>query len=270
MHVYGSSKSFLKGFRIVGNVAFNNGCLYKPGSMTRGILVGGDAPLEDVVVEENMTDLGGLQLGYTWGTSNKSLIARKNYAQGTSIYYQDRFAFEENTVIGGRPVLWVTQEENGSTANYKIDRNTYYNTEPKYHSPFMLTSGKERKGFSLAGWRKQGFDANSKFRAGRPKRAKVFVRPNKYQPGRANIVVYNWDEKPKVRVDLKDVLKRGQRFRIVSARNFFGPTVVSGTYQGGSVSVPMKGVAPLQPVGMPQYKLPVNEPGFGVFVVLPE
>ena len=91
-----------------------------------------------------------------------------------------------------------------------------------------------------------------------------------FELGRATVVVYNWDRKPKVRIDLKGVLRRGQRFRIVSARNFHGPVAASGTYQGTPVLLPMKHVAPAQPVGMPDYELPVTEPDFGVYLVLGE
>jgi len=269
MHIYGSKKASLKGFRIVGNVTFNNGSLYAPDRRTHGILVGGGAPLDDVVVEENMTRSAGLQLGYTWGALNKNLIVRKNYGVSTSIYFQDHLTFEENTVIAGRPVLRLTQKKDQPLTNFKIDKNVYYNNQKKYF-PFNLKLGEKSESITLADWRKKGFDANSEFHEGQPNGAKVFVRPNKYEPGRAHIIVYNWDEKPTVEIDLKKVLKEGQRFRIVSARNIHGPVVVTGAYEGGSVLLPIKPIKAAQPVGMPNYKVPVPEPRFGVYVVLPE
>jgi hypothetical protein len=221
MHVYGTEKSSLKGFRVIGNAVFNNGRLHAPGRFTRSILVGGGAPVEDVVVEENMTLNAGIQLGYVWGVLSKSLIARRNYSFGMSLYFQDRIVCEENTIIGGRPVLSVVQKEGGSLANHRIDRNVYYNTEPKF-LPFYLMMGKKGGSITADDWHGKGFDANSEIRVGLPKGARVFVRPNKYEPGRANIIVYNWDKAAEVSVDLKGVLKDGQRFRIVSARNFHG------------------------------------------------
>ena len=269
MHVYGSEKASLKGFRVIGNVTFNNGSLYRQGQRTRGILVGGAAPLEDVIVEENMTFSGGLQLGYSSRALNKSLVARKNYTVGASIYFQDHLDFEENTVIGGWPVLTVVQMDGGSLVNHKIDRNVYYNTNTK-HLPFSLMFGAEGQSLTLADWRKKGFDKISELHEGQPKGAKVFIRPNEYESGRANIIVYNWDEKPTVEVDLKNVLKAGQRFQIVSARNIHGPAIVSGAYEGEPVLLPMTPVTPAQPIGMPDYEVPEVEPKFGVYVVLPE
>ena len=269
VHVYGSAKAYLKSFRIEGNLVFYNGCLHEPDRVTRSLLVGGEGVLDDVVVQENMIYNGGLQIGYSSAALNRQVAVRKNYVVGMSLYYQDQLDFEDNTVIAGWPVLSVIQKEGGSLANHKIDRNTYYNTHPK-HYPFFVLRGEKRQGFSLEEWRREGFDRNSQMHDGHPSGVKVFVRPNQYEPGRANIAVFNWDQNPEVRIDLSHVLKKGQQFRIVSVRNFHGPAVLSGTYQGGPVSLPMRAVTPVQPVGMPEYPLPVTEPEFGGYVVLSE
>ena len=71
-------------------------------------------------------------------------------------------------------------------------------------------------------------------------------------------------------VDLSRVLKSGQKFRIVSVKDVFGASLVSGNYDNRPVRVPMKPVMPPPPVGMPNAELPVTEPQFAAFVVLPE
>jgi hypothetical protein len=71
-----------------------------------------------------------------------------------------------------------------------------------------------------------------------------------------------------VQVDLSSVLDRGQAFRILSAKDFFGAPLVSGTYNGQPVRLPMKPIQGPQPVGMPEVKLPVTEPQFGAYVVM--
>jgi len=72
-----------------------------------------------------------------------------------------------------------------------------------------------------------------------------------------------------VEVDLSPALEKGQSFRIVSAKDYFGPAVVSGTWEGKSVRVPMQPHRPPAPVGLPEAELPVTEPAFAAFVVLP-
>jgi hypothetical protein len=104
---------------------------------------------------------------------------------------------------------------------------------------------------------------------GLPKEEKVFVRPNRYEPGRAHVIVYNWPKNDAVAVDLSAVLKPGQPFRVQNTRDFYGEAVLSGTYDGRPVQIPMKPSPPARPVGMPDYALVVTQPEFGVFVVLP-
>src|SRR5204863_1398521 len=94
-------------------------------------------------------------------------------------------------------------------------------------------------------------------------------RPNTYEQGRANIAVLNPAGQAEIDLDLSAVLKSGQRFRIVSAKDFFGPAVAQGTYDGKPIRLPMKAVTPPSPVGLPSAKLPVTEPKFGAFVELP-
>jgi hypothetical protein len=83
------------------------------------------------------------------------------------------------------------------------------------------------------------------------------------------VVVYNWEKAETVNLDLGQVLSEGMRYRIVSAQDFFGPPVLEGTYERRLVPLPMRPTPPVQPVGMPDYPLPVTEPEFGAFVVLP-
>ena len=70
----------------------------------------------------------------------------------------------------------------------------------------------------------------------------VFLRPNQYDPNRANLVLIqptkNAEEIPS---DLSKFLKTGDRFRIQAAEDFFGPAVVEGEYAGGEFQVPVGG-----------------------------
>ena len=99
-----------------------------------------------------------------------------------------------------------------------------------------------------------------------PKSAKVVVLPNAYEAGRATIVVYNWDGSTTQPVDLTGVVSPGAAYEIRDAQNFYGPLVVSGTYPGGTVTLPMTGLTRATPVG---YAAPSSTgPAFNTFVVL--
>jgi len=95
----------------------------------------------------------------------------------------------------------------------------------------------------------------------------VIVRPNTYERGRANVIVYNWDQLATAQVDLSSVLTVGQSYEIRNVQNFYGSPVVSGVFSGGSVTVPMAGITPTAPIGRSYVPAPVTGPVFNVFVV---
>jgi hypothetical protein len=100
-----------------------------------------------------------------------------------------------------------------------------------------------------------------------PKADKVVVLPNAYEAGRATIVVYNWDGSATQAVELTGIVSPGAAYEIRNAQNFYGPLVISGTYSGGTVTLPMTGLAQATPVGYAAP--PPTGPRFNVFVVLP-
>jgi hypothetical protein len=98
----------------------------------------------------------------------------------------------------------------------------------------------------------------------------VRVRPNQYEPGRSHVIVYNWDRRATVRVDLGDSCRyRSDRFEIRDAQNFYGPAVASGACSRPFIDLPLAGLTSAPPVGdvpaMPRH----TAPEFAVFVVLP-
>ncbi len=49
------------------------------------------------------------------------------------------------------------------------------------------------------------------------------MRPNQYEPGRANIIVYNWAQQSTVGVDVSGILNMGDRYLVRNAEDFHGP-----------------------------------------------
>jgi len=98
---------------------------------------------------------------------------------------------------------------------------------------------------------------------------KVVVSANAYDPRRARIVIYNFDEALSVAVDLSSVLKVGEAYRIHSVYALFDDPMLTGIYGGGTVDIPMGNIAPPQPVGNIGGVDESDDPHkkFGVFIV---
>lgn len=104
----------------------------------------------------------------------------------------------------------------------------------------------------------------------RPGGLRAFVRPNAYEAGRANVTVLNWDRAATVAVDVSAArLPVGSRFEVRDARNFYGPAVVTGTYTGAPITLPMTGLVAAPPIGNAPVIPPHTAPELGTFVLLP-
>jgi hypothetical protein len=110
------------------------------------------------------------------------------------------------------------------------------------------------------------YPANTYHGSVRPTGTYVFVRPNAYEPGRANIVVFNWDLKSTVGVDMSTVLSTGTLYEVRNAQDFFAVPVLSGVYAGGTLSLPMTGLTVAAPIGG-RTPAPTG-PEFNAFVLL--
>ncbi len=119
---------------------------------------------------------------------------------------------------------------------------------------------------SVEGFSPSDYPSNT-FTATQPSDNMVSVRPNKYEAGRANVVVYNWTGASSVQVDLSGVLSSGDQFVVVDAQNYFGSPVVSGTYDGKMVTIPL-GQTTMAPLVGNDPRSVVHTPGqFAAYVV---
>ena len=122
-------------------------------------------------------------------------------------------------------------------------------------------------------------DSASVVKSAYPTGCDVIVRPNKYEQGRANIIVLNWDHADTVDVDLSSVgLRPGQRYRIQDSQNFYGNPVLSGTYdpttsrrESAVATLPMKKLetAPVSLINNYSTTPPHTSCEFGAFILLP-
>ena len=68
-------------------------------------------------------------------------------------------------------------------------------------------------------------------------------------------------------MSLAGVLERGATYELRDAQNFFGAPVRKGTYQGGTIELPMTGLSVAQPNGRVSRPHVHTAPDFAVFVV---
>ena len=270
IHVYGSEKASLKGIEIDGNIAFENGCLTRRGDNAPGIMVGGGSAAERIAVRDNVIVGGGMRLGYPWGTTNEDIVCTGNYSEGLVLRDFRKATVSRNTVVAGSTVVSLEGAEQLLLGGLRWNENDYYVTDGRWGECSVIERSKSR-GLSFAEWRATtGLDAQSTFTKGPPTKLRVIVRPNRHELGRAHVAVLNPERLPVVEVDLSRVLKAGQKFRVVSVKDFYGASLVTGVYDGRPVQFPMKPITPPSPVGLPSVELPVTEPLFAAFVVLPE
>ena len=255
VHAYPhASDSSLLNVSVVGNILFNNGLLGgRPPQPD--LLVGGDAVAISPVVDGNVTykaapgSMWNQQIGYGAGCSRARIV--NNSFVGTTLLTNCTrdLALNGNTFYGRvrlarePPARWL----------YKILRRIQRWTE----SLDIPDQGPDAAATA--------FPENN-YIFGRPKGDRTIVRPNRFEPGRANIAVYNWERLPVVTVDVSQVLSRGDRYEIRCAQNFFGRPVLSGTYDGNPLPLPMSDLAASPPAGTPTP--PLTGPEFNAFILL--
>jgi hypothetical protein len=257
---------------VEGNMSFANGTIDSNGPY-ENLYLWTHSPCEKNVLVGNytyhpLTDMktdGVLEMACDADLVGKDIAMRDNHLVGggtaVSINRWTSVDFTGNRVIGPQALVNVNPAKGGNMSGFKFDKNTYFCTGGRA-KPFMRGGAAE----DFAAWNAAGFDKGGSFQAGRPKGVDVFLRPNQYEPGRANICIYNWDKKDTVDVDAsKSGLKQGEKYVVRDAMNYFGKPVAEGTWDGKAIPVPMTGHKPADPMGV---KAPAHTcPEFGVFIL---
>jgi parallel beta-helix repeat protein len=99
----------------------------------------------------------------------------------------------------------------------------------------------------------------------RPTVNETFVRPNRYEPGRAHIVVYNWTSQNAVSVDVSGAgIPVGGTYMLRSAEDYHGQRL-TGVYNRGPITIPMTGWKIASPIGAATPRSALPE--FGAFII---
>ncbi|MEO6189901.1 MAG: T9SS type A sorting domain-containing protein, partial [Saprospiraceae bacterium] len=94
-----------------------------------------------------------------------------------------------------------------------------------------------------------------------------FVLPNKYEEGRAHIVIYNWANANVVQVNLSNSgLKPGERYELINVEDYHND-IIKGIYpSNGMITISMINHTSIEAIG--SSKKPVSQfPNFGTFVI---
>jgi hypothetical protein len=257
LHAY-SEKGSVKGLHIEGNISFSAGQRIK-GQVYDDILVSAFTPADRIQVIRNFTyqPPGDARLGGSWRPAvrvdsygakpNKSCEIRDNViigARGLQVGLWENAVITGNTIWSSEVLATIKTSED-KLKNYKWDSNHYLHTGQSV--PFVLPLNfllfRKFENVTFDRWKKlTGFDRNSKWikeKTKLPSGTWVYVRPNKYEPGRGHIAVYNWENKSEVSVDINAIVKPGNRFEIRNVQqDLYGKPVVSGSYDGKPVFVP--------------------------------
>jgi hypothetical protein len=234
VHAY-ATNAHLNNYEIKGNVSFNNGKLNASNPYKSNYL------------------LGSGQGAATSCTSSPQVAQNPKFIGNYS--YHPRGA-------GGREIDlgYSTGSCNPlATGNYLVG-DTTLTLGPAFG--IITITGNTFYG-PVAGFSTSTYPINT-YLSSRPTGIRVFLQPNLYEVGRANIVVYNWNLASSVNVDLSSILSPGAGFQIRNAQNYFAAPVLSGTYAGGSVTLPLTGLTPATPVGQPT---PTSTSEFNTFIL---
>lgn len=276
IQIYQDGGTMLQDFSVVGNVSFNNGTI-DTGSTGVNLLISGPTVITGMVATDNLLYFSpgsdGIQLrlgNYDTSDSalyNKSIDLENNYAVGGALgiemQYQWASATVHNNTIVGDGATRVVHTGGPTPGIYDWSGNTYY------RDPGAAAWQQNDTGYTFDAWKTvTGLGGSDAAAAGAPGATQVFVRPNQYEVGRAFVVIYNFAGQNPVSVDLSGVLPPGYHYEIRNVQDVFGAPVVSGTYSGATVAIPMGGVQPPRPIGrVTPAQAPRTGPDFDVFLV---
>jgi hypothetical protein len=267
MQFYGTAATYEHNLLVQGNISFNNGSISAGPQMADDVIFANTNGVSGVQLLNNYfyftptVGLGYNELG--WPGQNQDIVVQGNYFMGgfkpVAISDWASVNFQNNTVYTNSYL--VTLSTASTPSGYTWDNNTYYGI-----GFFNYNDAN----FYLSGWQGlTGYDLHSTSSPGPPTGVWTFVQPNKYEPGRANIVIYNWNLAGSVSVDISGAIAVGTPYQIRDAENYFGPPIVTGIYDGAPVSIPMTGLSIATPNGAVPTTPTHTAPQFGAFVLVP-
>jgi hypothetical protein len=274
VHVYSADAAH--NVRFIENIAFLGGCVVTQRNFDN-IFVNPGVPLNGVEVIGNVAyqhetacnwrpnvRLSSKKEAKKTDYTNVRGVVRDNWIMGglyaVSMGRWKHMTFENNTVWAENLMIEInsatmadaipTQEQKPDLSGYRLASNHYFTTPEAASFRYDRTAKIEQGDplLTFAKWQALGLDTNSvleKTSNGRPTGTMVRVFPNRYEKGRANVAIFNWDGRDTVNVNLSKVLTKGDRYRVYNCLEVThtlaaAKPVLTATYDGGEVTFPMK------------------------------
>lgn len=258
-------------FTVVGNISFDNGTISCVSGQTN-LLVSAPTATSGMIVKDNLLyfapGIDGVQLllGDYDTLANQDIDVENNFAAGGAIGLKMQVQWTQATVkqnlFVGSSTTDMVHLGGSAVSGYDWAGNTYYRDAS---APAWEHNGTS---YDFTGWKAAtGLGGTDIASSGSPSATQVFVKPNAFEAGRAFIVVFNFGGQNAVDVDVSGVVTAGSHYEVRNVQDVFNPTpIVAGTYNGGTVSIPMSGVAPPAPIGRATHA-PQTGPAFDVFLL---
>jgi hypothetical protein len=217
---------------------------------------GSDAAYANNLQFEGNVVVNNVGRGFLLGTGNAALnpvfkdnvVYRDEATCGTTLFIMNygTTAGTQNAVVTGNYFLGGLLTFNYNT-NMTFNGNTLYNSSTGGDAPSM---------------------SGNTVLSSKPSTNSVLLRRNKYDPRRANITILNWQGLDYVDVNVSSVLQNGDTFEVRDAQNYFATPVISGTYTGQSLHLPLVGLSIPAKVGNDPRTVSHTQKDLGTFVLV--
>lgn len=275
------------GAEVYGNLFYYNGWQGPDGGAGHGLYMNNNLGMKNIENNFIFSNFGYGIHAYTQGGQLKNIMLRNN----TSFYnghLSDGSVYTTNILLGGYPqalyamifgnAAYSPQSGGGGLdlgytggCNYCTVSNNFLAAATALRN-IGTSPEKVIEGNLMYGAAPSGFETNypnNTYTSSPPVDTTVLFRPNAYETDKANITIFNWPGASSVAIDPSSMLAAGDTYEVIDIQNYFGDPVLSSTYSGGSISIPMTNTAVTAAVGNNLPTAPAHTPTeFGTFMLI--
>ncbi len=288
IHAYGSGTNgtYLMNYTMDNNTIVNNPSLI------------GNRAARNMSFRNNSLYNAAFNFGYTSNANQTGYIENNyivspliNYMGWKDLHVRNNFFWRNGEKAGALTNL--TFYDGFAYSDVEFSNNTYFQFDPWESADWYLATPAGAKGYKFSTtsfgppadgiWQSLGYDADStgskyiRSTTGQPTGKVTFVRPNKYEDGRALVTVYNWDLASSVDVSLNNVcyssgvcLRAGDTFTLKNGLNMSESITVTAD-ANNTITIPMSNKWTMAaPIGTASAitNRPTTFPEFGAFILI--